>query len=77
MTDFCPSWPPFSFSVGPVNPSVENPGKNTAVTLRTSVESTADTYQEASRGKGGVGAQTAKATALIQSQLKILNQVLF
>ena len=24
-------WPPFSFSVGPVDPSVRNPGKNTAV----------------------------------------------
>ena len=26
---FSPSWPPFSFSMGPVDPSVENPGKNT------------------------------------------------
>ena len=25
------SWPPFSSSMGPVDPSVENPGKNTAV----------------------------------------------
>ena len=29
-TRFSPSWPPFSFSMGPVDPSVENPGKNTA-----------------------------------------------
>ena len=27
---FSPSWPPLSFSMGPVDPSVENPGKNTA-----------------------------------------------
>ena len=72
MTGFSPLWPPISFSLGPVDPSVsvENPGKNTAVTLRTSVESTADTYQETSRGKGGLGAQMAKATAPIQSQLE-------
>ena len=58
--------------MGPVDPSVsvENPGKNTAVTLRTSVESIADTHQKTSRGKGGLGAQMAKATALIQSQLQ-------
>ena len=58
--------------MGPVDPSVsvENPGKNTAVTLKTSVESTAGTYQETSRGKRGLGAQMAKVTALIQSQLK-------
>ena len=70
MTAFSPSWPPFSFSMGPVDPSVsvENPGKNTAVTLRTSVESIADTYQKTSQGKGGLGVQMAKATALIQSQ---------
>ena len=30
MTRFSPSWPPFSFSMGPVDPRVENPGKNTA-----------------------------------------------
>ena len=73
MTGFSPSWPPFSFFMGPVDPSVsvENPGKNIAVTLRTSVESIADTHQKTSRGKGGLGAQMAKATALIQSQLQL------
>ena len=30
MTRFSPSWPPFSFSMGPVDPRVENSGKNTA-----------------------------------------------
>ena len=30
MTRFSPSWPPFSFSMGPVDPRVENLGKNTA-----------------------------------------------
>ena len=30
MTHFSPSWPPFSFSMGPVDPRVENPGKNIA-----------------------------------------------
>ena len=30
VTRFSPSWPPFSFSMGPVDPSVENPGKNSA-----------------------------------------------
>ena len=29
VTPFSPSWPPFSFSMGHVDPSVENPGKNT------------------------------------------------
>ena len=28
VTCFSPSWPPFSFSMGPVDPSVENPGTN-------------------------------------------------
>ena len=55
MTAFSPPWPPFSFSMGPVDPSVsvENPGKNTAVTLRISVESIADTYQKTSEGREG------------------------
>ena len=30
VTRFSPSWPPFSFSMGPVDPRVENPGKNIA-----------------------------------------------
>ena len=30
VTRFSPSWPPFSFSMGPMDPRVENPGKNTA-----------------------------------------------
>ena len=30
MTHFSPSWPPFTFSMGPVDHRVENPGKNTA-----------------------------------------------
>ena len=50
--------------------SVQNPGKNTAVTLRTSVESIADTYQQKSRAKGGLGALMAKVAALIQWQLQ-------
>lgn len=29
MVRFSPSWPPFSFSMGPEDTSVENPGKNT------------------------------------------------
>ena len=67
MTGFSPLWPPFSFSMGSVDPivSVQNPGKNTAVTLR-SVESIADTYQQKSRAKGGLGALMAKVAALIQ-----------
>ena len=58
--------------MGSVDPivSVQNPGKNIAVTLRTSVESIADTYQQKSRAKGGLGAQMAKVAALIQSQLQ-------
>ena len=30
VTRFSPWWHPFSFSVGPVDPSLENPSKNTA-----------------------------------------------
>ena len=54
--------------MGSVDPivSVQNPGKNTAVTLRTSVESIADTYQQKSQAKGGLGALMAKVAALIQ-----------
>ena len=54
--------------MGSVDPivSVQNPGKNTAVTLRTSVESIADTYQQKSCAKGGLGALMAKVAALIQ-----------
>ena len=58
--------------MGSVDPivSVQNPGKNTAVTLRTSVESIADNYQQKSCAKGWLGALMAKVAALIQSQLK-------
>ena len=31
VTHFSPSWPPFSFLMGPVNPRVESPGKNTVL----------------------------------------------
>ena len=33
MTRFSSSWPSFSFSMGPVDPSVEIPGKNTGLLL--------------------------------------------
>ena len=33
------------------------------ITLRTSVEKSADTYQKTSKGKGGLGTKKAKATA--------------
>ena len=29
VSRFSPSWPPLSFSMGPVDPSVENPDNNT------------------------------------------------
>ena len=38
VTRFSPLWPPFSFSVGPVDPSVENPGKNIAFLAKFRIE---------------------------------------
>ena len=38
VTRFSASWLPFSFSVGPVDPSVENPGKNTAFLAKFRIE---------------------------------------
>lgn len=46
------------------------------ITMRTSVEKSADTYQKTSKGKGGLGTKTAKATAskskVSESAVKIL-----
>ena len=46
------------------------------ITLRTSVEKSADTYQKTSKGKGGLGTKTAKATAsksnVSKSAIKLL-----
>ena len=46
------------------------------ITLRTSVEKSADTYQKTSKGKGGLGTKTAKVTAsksnVSESAVKLL-----